>query len=494
MNKVYVAIDLKSFYASVECAERNLNPLTTNLVVADPTRTQKTICLAVSPSLKKLGVSGRPRLFEVEQIIKKQNAIRYSRINKAFVNKSFDSIELANNQELEIDYVIAQPRMALYIEYSSKIYSIYLKKFSPDDIHVYSIDEVFIDITSYLKMYKQEPEELIRDLINEIYKATKITATAGIATNLYLAKVAMDIVAKKMPADKNGVRIAKLDEMSYRKLLWNHEPLTDFWRVGRGYAQKLQTLGIVNMGDIARMSINNEDCLYNLFGVNAELLIDHAWGYEPTTMEAIKTYKPSNNCFSSGQVLHCPYDFNKALLIVKEMTENLCLDLFAKKLVTNKVVLTIGYDVETLNQGICPEVELVVDHYGRKIPKHAHGTINLDLYTSSTKLISKQVVLLYKRIVNPRFLVRRINLTFTHLKTAETAKIGFIQLNLFDNINEKIEEMALENKNLEREKSQKEAILKIKQKYGKNAILKAINLEDGSTMKERNEQIGGHKA
>ena len=373
---IFIAIDLKSFYASVECQERGLDPITTNLVVADSSRTEKTICLAVSPSLKSYGIPGRARLFEVVQKVKEVNIERKRKApNQTFTGSSYDSIALKRNSDLELSYIIAPPRMSYYMKYSTNIYNIYLKWFSPEDIYVYSIDEVFIDVTHYLKTYNMKARELTTKVIQDVYENTGITATAGIGTNLYLCKVAMDIVAKHVEPNKNGVRIAGLDEMTYRKLLWNHRPITDFWRVGKGYAKKLEAHRIFTMGDVARTSIKNEELLYNLFGINAELLIDHAWGWEPVTLEHVKAYKPTTNSISSGQVLHCPYNYEQTKLIVKEMTELLSLDLVEKNLVTNQIVLTVGYDVENLIDPFISNLykgEITVDRYGRKIPKHAH--------------------------------------------------------------------------------------------------------------------------
>ena len=373
---IFIAIDLKSFYASVECQERGLDPITTNLVVADSSRTEKTICLAVSPSLKSYGIPGRARLFEVIQKVKEVNIERKRKApNQTFTGSSYDSIALKRNSDLELSYIIAPPRMSYYMKYSTNIYNIYLKWFSPEDIYVYSIDEVFIDVTHYLKTYNMKARELTTRVIQDVYENTGITATAGIGTNLYLCKVAMDIVAKHVEPNKNGVRIAGLDEMTYRKLLWNHRPITDFWRVGKGYAKKLEAHRIFTMGDVARTSIKNEELLYNLFGINAELLIDHAWGWEPVTLEHVKAYKPTTNSISSGQVLHCPYNYEQTKLIVKEMTELLSLDLVEKNLVTNQIVLTVGYDVENLIDPFISNLykgEITVDRYGRKIPKHAH--------------------------------------------------------------------------------------------------------------------------
>lgn len=507
-NHIYIAIDLKSFYASVECVERQLDPINTNLVVADASRTEKTICLAVSPSLKAFGISGRARLFEVVQRVKEVNIQRKAKApGQKFISESYLADELKEHPEFALSYIIAPPRMAHYLEYSTKIYEVYLQYVAPEDIHVYSIDEVFMDVTSYLKTYSLTAKELAQKMILDVLEQTGITATAGIGTNLYLCKVAMDIVAKHVEPNKNGVRIAELNEMSYRELLWDHKPLTDFWRVGRGYAKKLSEIGIFTMGDIARCSIGssqsfyNEDLLYKLFGINAELLIDHAWGWEPTTIDLIKQYKPETNCLSSGQVLQCPYDFSKARLIVKEMTDLLVLDLVDKKLVTDQIVLTIGYDIENLTN---PEInkiykgEVTVDHYGRKVPKHAHGTTNLSKRTSSTKLIMDAVMELYDRIVDKNLLVRRINVTANHLIDEVTAKESeqnsFVQMNLFTDYEALEKQKQEEETNLKKERAIQEAILSVKKKYGKNAILKGMNLEDGAMTIERNNQIGGHKA
>ena len=478
MNKIYISIDLKSFYASVECKERGLDPNTTNLVVADKTRTSKTICLAVSPSLKAYRIPGRVRLYEV---IQKVNQINFERRRKIgglqFEGKSYDEIELRKNPKLELDYIIAPPRMAFYMKYSTKIYNIYLKYFSEEDIHVYSIDEIFCDITPYLKIYKMSAKELVTKVIQDVYRTTGITATAGIGTNLYLCKVAMDIVAKHVKPDKNGVRIAGLDEMTYRKLLWTHTPITDFWRVGKGYSKRLEKYKIYTMGDVARASLEREELLYKLFGINAELLIDHAWGYEPCTIKEIKEYKPETNSISSGQVLHCPYDYEKTKLIVKEMTELLALDLVEKKLVTDQIVLTIGYDVENLkNEEIRKNYkgEITEDRYGRKVPKHAHGTTNLDHKTSSTKLIMEAVTKLYDNIINPKLLTRRINITANKVVREEAAnkKNNFEQIDLFTNY----EEINKKRKQEEKEKNLQYTMINIKKKYGKNAILKGMNL------------------
>lgn len=504
--KTYIAIDLKSFYASVECRERNRDPLTTNLVVADPSRTEKTICLAVSPSLKKYGLSGRARLFEVIQKVKTANEIRKLKApNHVFCGSSDDSRELQKKPSLKIDYIIAPPRMARYMEYSTKIYNIYLKYIAPEDIHIYSIDEVFIDVTHYLSTYNMTAHELAMTMIQDILDTTGITATAGIGTNLYLCKIAMDIVAKHIEPDKNGVRIAELDEMSYRRLLWNHRPLTDFWRVGRGYSKKLEKIGLYTMGDIARCSIGkptdyyNEELLYKLFGINAELLIDHAWGYEPCTMEDVKTYKPETNSISSGQVLHCPYEFDKARLVVKEMTDLMVLDLVDKGLVTNQIVLTIGYDIENItdkNRSQSYKGTVTTNYYGKKVPKPAHGTTNLPKQTSSTTLITNAVMELYDKIVNKKLPIRRINIVANKLVDEHSVKNAnkYEQLDLFTDYEVLQKQREKENAESEREKRMQNTILDIKKKFGKNAILKGMNLQEGATAKDRNNQIGGHKA
>ena len=505
-QKTYIAIDLKSFYASVECKERNRDPLTTNLVVADKSRTEKTICLAVSPSLKSYGIPGRPRLFEVVQKIKEvNNTRRWKAPNHTFAGSSDDSTELNANPALEIDYIVAPPRMAYYLEYSTKIYSVYLKYIAPEDIFPYSIDEVFIDATNYLNTYQMTARELAMTMIRDVLKTTGITATAGIGTNMYLCKIAMDIVAKHIEPDKDGVRIAELDKMSYRRQLWNHRPLTDFWRVGKGYAKKLEEHGLFTMGDIARCSIGksnelyNEELLYKLFGINAELLIDHAWGYEPCTMEQVKAYKPETNSVCSGQVLHCPYDYEKAKLIVKEMTDQMVLDLVDKGLVTDQLVLTIGYDIENLSNPSLKyqyKGEVTIDRYGRKVPKHAHGTANLEKKTSSTRLITNAVMDLYDRIVDEHLLVRRITITANKLVDEKSVKQEdeYQQLDLFTDYEAQRKKQAEEEEKLERERRMQEAMLSIKKKFGKNAVLKGMNLEEGATAKDRNEQIGGHKA
>lgn len=487
-QKIYIAIDLKSFYASVECRERGLDPNTTNLVVADSSRTEKTVCLAVTPTLKAYGIPGRARLFEVIQKVKEVNIARKRRApGHIFKGKSSNDIELKSKPELELDFIIAPPRMAYYMKYSTKIYDIYLKYFAPEDIFAYSIDEVFCDVTHYLKTYKMSARELVTKVIQDVYETTGITATAGIGTNLYLCKVAMDIVAKHVKPDKNGVRIAGLDEMTYRKLLWDHRPITDFWRVGKGYAKKLEKYRIYTMGDVARISVQNEELLYDLFGVNAELLIDHSWGWESATIESIKAYKPISNSISSGQVLHCPYNYENTKLIVKEMTELLTLDLVRKSLVTDQIVLEIGYDIDNLKSY---DGEIDIDRYGRKVPKHAHGTINIDHKTSSTKVIMEAVMELYERIINDKLLVRRLNITANNVVNISKVKEETCeQINLFVNYEEV-------NKQREKEQAEREiqkAMIDIKNKYGKNAILKGMNLQKEGTTIERNSQIGGHK-
>lgn len=505
-SKTYIAIDLKSFYASVECMERGLDPMTTNLVVADASRTEKTICLAVSPSLKVHGVSGRARLFEVVQKVKEANAVRRQNApNRTFTGTSTNANELKAAPNLSIDYITAPPRMALYMEYSTKIYDTYLKYIAPEDIHVYSIDEVFMDATDYLNTYKLSAQELAMKIILDVLKTTGITATAGIGTNLYLCKIAMDIRAKHIPPDKNGVRIAVLDEMGYRQLLWSHRPLTDFWRVGKGYTKKLEEHGLFTMGDIARCSIgkptdyHNEDLLYKLFGINAELLIDHAWGFEPCTIAEVKAYKPSSSSIGSGQVLQCPYTYDKTKLIVREMTELLVLDLVDKELVTNQMVLTVGYDIENLSNPKARQTyqgAVTTDHYGRSVPKHAHGTGNLTVYTSSTKLIMEAVMELYERIVDKNLLIRRVNLVANHVVAEASAPKAdsYAQLDLFTDYAAEQEKKQKLEAELAREKKAQKAMLSIKKKYGKNAILKGMNLQEGATTKDRNEQIGGHKA
>ncbi|MCI8578753.1 MAG: DNA methylase [Lachnospiraceae bacterium] len=504
--RTYVAIDLKSFYASVECVERHLDPLTTNLVVADKSRTEKTICLAVSPSLKAYGIPGRARLFEVVQKVKEANRLRLGDApGGQFCGSATDDRKLRTDPSLSIDYLVVPPRMAHYMEWSTRIYQIYLEFIAPEDIHVYSIDEVLMDVTDYLDTYRLTARELARKMIQAVLTATGITATAGIGTNLYLAKVAMDIVAKHIPPDAVGVRIAKLDEDSYRRLLWSHRPLTDFWRVGNGYARKLEEHGLFTMGDIARCSLGksrdyyNEELLYKLFGINAELLIDHAWGWEPCRMEDVKAYKPESNSIGSGQVLSCPYTFEKARLVVREMADMLALDLVDKGLVTDQMVLTVGYDRENLTD---PEISkgykgpVTADRYGRKVPKHAHGTANLAKQTSSTRLITEAVLELYDRIMSPGLLVRRIYLTACRV-IAESSVVEeerMEQMDLFTDYEALERQRREEALELERERKMQQAMLAIKKKFGKNAILKGMNLEEGATAIERNRQIGGHKA
>ena len=490
-DRMYVSIDLKSFYASCECVERGLDPLTTNLVVADKSRTEKTVCLAVTPGLKQYGISGRARLYQVIEKVKEINAERrvYAP-KKTFTGKSYNSIELKKHPELELDFIVAEPRMAYYMKYSNDIYKIYLKYFSKDDIYVYSVDEVFCDMTDYLNTYKMKPRELVTKIIKDILKTTGITATAGIGTNLYLSKVAMDIGAKHVKEDENGVRIAELDEMSYRTILWEHTPITDFWRVGKGIGTKLARYGMHTMGDVALCSIENEDLLYRILGVNAELLIDHSWGYEPCTIKDIKEYKPSSNSASLGQVLHVPYTAKQAELIVKEMVEQLSLDLVSKHLITDQIVLTIVYDVENLNSDTY-KGETEVDWYGRTLPKHSHGTQNLSHKTSSCRIMEDGAVKLYRRIINEKLLVRKIYVVANNVVTEEFKEDNkFEQIDLFTNYQEKKQA----KKDEEDERKIQHAILDIKKKYGKNAIVKGMNLQKDGTMIQRNSQIGGHKA
>ena len=505
-NKTYIAIDLKSFYASVECVERGLNPMTTHLVVADKSRTEKTICLAVTPSLKALGIPGRARLFEVSAKVREVNAERQQNApRRVFTGSSFDATVLNAHPEYRLDFIVAPPRMAHYMEFSTRIYQIYLKYIAPEDIHVYSIDEVFIDATDYLGIYKLSARELAMKMILDVLESTGITATAGIGTNLYLCKIALDIQAKHIPADHNGVRIAELDEMSYRRLFWSHRPLTDFWRIGKGYAKKLEDHGLYTMGDIARCSLGsvtdryNEDMLYKLFGVNAELLIDHAWGYEPCTIADIRAYKPESNSLGSGQVLKCPYTFQKAKLVVREMADSLALDLVDKKLMTDQIVLTVGYDVENLSDpGIREGYSGAVstDRYGRQIPKHANGTANLGKYSSSSKLIIDAASGLFERIADKKLLIRRLYLTANRVKGEGSVPedTGGEQLDIFTDYTKEEEKRKAEALELARERKKQEAMLDIKRKYGKNAILKGMNLEEGATAQDRNQQIGGHKA
>ena len=504
-QRTYLAIDLKSFYASVECIERGLDPMTTNLVVADKSRTEKTICLAVSPSLKAYGISGRARLFEVVQTMREVNAQRRRAAGGRLTGSSVFDPELRASPQLAADYIVAPPRMAHYMRQSTRIYEVYLKYVAPSDIHVYSIDEVFMDVTSYLELNGVTARELAKRIILDVLHTTGITAAAGIGTNLYLCKVAMDIRAKHVPADENGVRIAELDEMSYRRLLWDHRPLTDFWRVGHGYAKKLEEHGLYTMGDIARCSVGkpgdfySEDLLYRMFGVNAELLIDHAWGWEPCTIADIKAYRPQSSSIGSGQVLDRPYPYEKARLVAREMADALALDLVDKRLATDQLVLTVGYDIENLKDPgrlRAYRGEVTVDRYGRSIPRHAHGTANLGRYTSSSKLILEAVTALFERIVDRELLVRRLNLTAAHVADEAEASAGGApeQLDLFTDYEEQRRNRERESAELAREKKRQEAILSIRRKYGKSAIIKGMDLQEGATAKERNEKIGGHKA
>ncbi len=491
MPRQYIAIDLKSFYASVECVERGLDPLDTCLVVADSSRTDKTICLAVSPPLKAYGTGGRPRLFEVVQKVREANRQRGRR------GKSCSKRVLDARPDVAIDYLIAPPRMAHYIEYSTKIYNIYLRYIAPEDIHVYSIDEVIIDVTTYLPTYRLSAHELAIKMIREVLAETGVTATAGIGTNMYLCKVAMDIVAKKMPPDKDGVRIAELDEMSYRRLLWDHTPLTDFWRVGRGIAKRLAPYGLMTMGDIARCSLENEDFLYRLFGVNAELLIDHAWGWEPVTMDLVKSYRPETTSMSSGQVLTSAYTVARARNVVLEMADAVALELIDKRLLTDQIVLTVGYDVESLTNPDISEKyhgRIKTDFYGRQVPVHAHGTINLPRPTSSGRIIIEKVAELFDRIINPDLLVRRLNLSINRLVREDhvAPPPQPAQLDLFTDYDELYRRREAEQAELSKERRREEAVLKIKKMFGKNAILKGLNYADGATQRNRNQQIGGH--
>ena len=499
-----MAIDLKSFYASVECNERGLNPLTANLVVADRSRTEKTICLAVSPSLKAIGIPGRARLFEVVEKVKLYNAQRLARLRErgieAFAGSSCDSEELAAHSELELDYIAAKPRMSYYMDYSARIYNVYLRYIAPEDIHVYSIDEVFMDVTEYLDTYGMSAVELTQTMIREVLKETRITATAGIGTNLYLAKIAMDIVAKHIEADEDGVRIAELGERSYREKLWGHRPITDFWRVGKGYANKLRKIGVLTMGDVARCSVQNEEILYKLFGVNAELLIDHAWGWEPCTIAQIKAYKPAENSIGEGQVLHCAYTAEKGKLVMKEMIDKLILKLVEKGLVTDHIVITVGYDMESLE---IPEIrenyrgEITKDWYGRLVPKHAHGSATLDRPTSSTKTIMEAAENLYDRIVDPILLVRRITVAAARVIPESEARgdeAAYEQMDLFTDYEALEKERAQLKAKEDREKRMQKAILDIRKRFGNNAVVRGMNLEEGATAIERNSQIGGHNA
>ncbi len=505
-DRIYIAIDLKSFYASSECVDRGLDPLTTNLVVADASRTEKTICLAVSPSLKACGISGRARLFEVVQKVRKVNEDRRRRApGRVFTGSSSDAGELAANPSLFLEYIIAPPRMARYMKVSAQIYRIYLSYIAPEDIHVYSIDEVFMDVTDYLRTYRMTPRELAMRIILDVLDQTGITATAGIGTNLYLCKVAMDIEAKHIPPDANGVRIAQLDELSYRRSLWSHQPLTDFWRVGRGYVRRLNEVGLHTMGDIARCSLGgardfyNEDLLYDLFGVNAELLIDHAWGYEPCTMADIKAYRPAAHSMGAGQVLSCPYPYEKSRLVLREMADQLALDLAAKGKVTDQLVLTIGYDSSNLtdpSRSGCYHGPVVRDHYGKPVPKPAHGTAQLPDWTFSSRDIMDGAAGLFDRIADPALLIRRMYLTAGHVldETDAYPRESFRQLDLFTDYAQEEREAKAREEKRRKEHQLQEAMLQIKSRYGRNAVLRGMNLEDGATARQRNEQIGGHKA
>ena len=507
-EKVYIAIDLKSFYASVECVERGLDPLKVNLVVADDSRTEKTICLAVSPSLKAWGIPGRARLFEVQQRVKEINRQRLGRTEKgSFSGRSADDEELQKDPTLELDFVVARPRMALYMQRSSEIYNVYLRYVAPEDIHVYSIDEVFMDVTAYLRTYRMTPRELAQKMIRDVLATTGITATAGIAPNLYLCKVAMDIVAKHIPADRDGVRIAELDEESYRRTLWDHRPLTDFWRVGKGYAKKLEACGLMTMGDIARCSLGredeyyNEDLLYRLFGINAELLIDHAWGWEPCTIEAIKAYRPENNSVGSGQILPCAYEWADARIVVREMADLLALDLLDKGLAADQLVLQVSYAGENLTGEKRKKQyhgPIVRDYYGRPAPKPAHGSQNLKKHSNSGRILTEAALQLYDRITDPILLVHRINLTANHVieesQAARQEETSFEQLDLFTDYTAREEEDKREQEILDKERKMREAELAIRRKFGKNAILKGTSLQKAATGRERNNQIGGHRA
>lgn len=492
-QRQYIAIDLKSFYASVECVERGLDPLDTCLTVADQSRTDKTICLAVSPALKAFGLGGRPRLFEVVRRIREVNRSR------GRAGRSFSGRELAARPDLAADYIVAPPRMALYLDYSTRIYSVYMRYIAPEDIHVYSIDEVFIDATAYLDTYRLTARQLAMNMIRDVLSATGITATAGIGTNMYLCKIAMDIVAKKQLPDNNGVRIAELDEQSYRRLLWSHTPITDFWRVGRGIASRLAPYGIRTMGDIAMFSIRHEDLLYRLFGVNAELLIDHAWGWEPVTMDLVKAYRPESHSISSGQVLTCAYTADKARTVALEMADEMALSLLDKRMVAGKIVLTVGYDVESLADPAIREHydgRIVADHYGRHVPMHAHGTVSLPHPTSSAQELSETVATLFDRIVNPILLVRRLTLCAAHVISeadAEASAPETMQLDLFTDYDEQRRACQERQRADAKERRRQEAVLRIKKLFGKNAILKGLNYSDGATQRDRNGQIGGHR-
>ena len=498
-SRSFLSIDLKSFYASVECVERGYDPLATNLIVADESRTEKTICLAVSPSLKAHGIPGRARLFEVVQRVQEVNRGRLLRApHRTFTGKSVFSNELLLDPSLELDYIVAVPRMNLYVEYSSRIYSIYLKYIAPEDIHIYSIDEVFLDVTHYLETYRCTARELAQRMIRDVLEQTGVTATAGIGTNLYLCKVAMDIVAKHVQPDKSGVRIAELDEREYRRTLWAHTPITDFWRIGHGTAKRLAEHGMFTMGDVSRCSVGkpneyyNEDLLYKLFGINAELLIDHAWGWEPCTIADVKAYRPQQNSISSGQVLHRPYSADEAALIVREMADQMALDLCGRGLVTEQLTLTIGYDTT----GAAQSRDVTIDRYGRKIPKHAHGTTHLPRLTSAASLIVGAMDELYQRIIDPNLPVRRITLTAERITDEYTARQTpkYEQLDLFTDYEAKALEQAKTDAALQKENQRQKAVVAIRKKYGNNAIVKGMNFKEGATGIDRNGQVGGHRA
>lgn len=504
-HHTYIAIDLKSFYASVECRERNLDPLTTNLVVADPSRTEKTICLAVTPSLKAYGISGRARLFEVVERIKELNIHREQALGCKLTGSSINAIQLKQNQAIAIDYLVAPPRMKYYMDYSRRVYQIYLKYIAPEDIHVYSVDEVFIDVTHYLELYTMDAYQLVKKLIQDVLDTTGITATAGIGTNLYLCKIAMDILAKHAPPDQDGVRIAELNEHSYRQLLWDHRPLTDFWRVGRGYAKKLEANGLYTMGDIARCSLGspndyyNEDLLYRLFGINAELLIDHAWGWEPCTIQDIKAYQPETNSLESGQVLTQPYSWEQARLIVQEMTDQLALNLVDKGLETDQLILHVGYDRENLADPARARLYkgmITLDGYGRAVPKPARGTASLGRHISSSRLMMQEILTLYERIADKNLLVRRLSIAANHVqpKARKPSDAQFEQLNLFEDNAARYHQEQEQAAQLAREHQMQKAILGIQKRFGKNSILKGMDLEHEATTIARNEQVGGHKA
>ena len=483
--RTYIAIDLKSFYASVECAARGLDPLLTNLVVADASRTEKTICLAVSPSLKAYGIPGRARLFEVVQQVKKINDARLRKApGRRFSGVATYDPDVKSDPSKALGYLIAPPRMRHYMETSAKIYNIYLKYVSSEDIHVYSVDEVFIDATQYLRIYGLSAHDLAMKMVRDVLSETGITATAGIGTNMYLAKIAMDIEAKHSEPDRDGVRIAALDEMSFRRKYWDHRPLTDFWRIGHGLARRLEEGGMMTLGDVARRSLTNPESLYRMFGVNAELLIDHAWGWEPCLISDIKAYRPDEHSLSNGQVLSEPYTFAKARVVALEMTDLLVMEMVSKKLVADQMVLTVGYDTESLSDKTVAAKyhgPVTNDWYGRPVPKPAHGSVNLGRQTSSTDLIMKAMEELFDRTVDRNLLVRRMYVVANHI-VDENAADG-VQLDLFE-----------EEPDMERERSRQEAILEIRRKFGKNAILKGMNFEEGATAKDRNKQIGGHKA